>query len=312
MQIVKGVKKRPRKVLLYGTHGIGKTTWAAQAGNVIVLATEDGQGDVGCDRTPLLKNLGSVNAWLSDLGTQPHDYRWLAFDTLDWLEKLIFAEVCQTHGKKNIEDIGYAKGYTFALTHWEMILRSLEHLMETRQMGVILLAHSRIVKIEEPELDSYNKYEPDLDKRSCGMLQEWCDEVFFARYRVNTVSKDEGFNRERVRVIGQTGDRLVYTCEGPGYFAKRRISMPDQVPLDFSHYLAAIKQAYSGAAAVPANPSTPPAAYSTPAATVSNGAPDAPQTANQLLEGAFADMGNIAGIVNNGSSKEPAPEWAAV
>ncbi len=47
-------------------------------------------------------------------------------------------------------------------------------------MGVILLAHARIVKVEEPELDSYNKYEPDLDKRSCGMLQEWCDEVLFA------------------------------------------------------------------------------------------------------------------------------------
>ena len=82
-------------------------------------------------------------------------------------------------------------------------------------MGVILLAHSRIVKVEEPELDSYNKYEPDLDKRSCGMLQEWCDEVLFARYRVNTLKTDEGFNRERTRVIGQAGDRLVYTCEGP-------------------------------------------------------------------------------------------------
>ncbi len=114
-------------------------------------------------------------------------------------------------------------------------------------MGVILLAHSRIVKVEEPELDSYNKYEPDLDKRSCGMLQEWCDEVLFARYRVNTLKSDEGFNRERTRVIGQAGDRLVYTCEGPGYFAKRRIPMPHAIPLDFGQYVAYIKQAYAGA-----------------------------------------------------------------
>ncbi len=64
---------------------------------------------------------------------------------------------------------------------------------------------------------------------------------------MNTLKTDEGFNRERTRVIGQAGDRLVYTCEGPGYFAKRRIPMPDAIPLDFGHYLAYIKQAYAGA-----------------------------------------------------------------
>jgi hypothetical protein len=219
---------------------------------------------------------------------QPHDYRWVCVDTLDWLERIIFASVCMEHSKKNIEDIGYAKGYTFALTHWEFILKSFEHLIATRNMGVILLAHARIVKIEEPELDSYNKFEPDLDKRSCGMLQEWCDEVFFARYRVNTISKDEGFNRERVRVVGQAGDRLVYTCEGPGYFAKRRIAMPDQIPLDFSHYLACIKQAYGGATVAQQYPRTPVRDMATGNSPANIISPESP--------------GDIAGIVNNGHS----------
>ena len=317
MQVIKGIKKRPRKVLLYGTHGIGKTTWAAQAGNVIVLATEDGQGDVGCDRTPVLRDLGSVNAWLSDLGAQPHDYRWVAIDTLDWLERLIFKAVCEVKGKANIDDIGYAKGREFALTHWDYILRSLEHLIASRNMGVILLAHSRIVKVEEPELDSYNKYEPDLDKRSCGMLQEWCDEVLFARYRVNTLKSDEGFNRERTRVIGQPGDRLVYTCEGPGYFAKRRIPMPDAMPLDFGHYLAYIKQAYGGArpAGVPPatlTPAAPPASATPPTETAAP-APSTPPTAASALAAQWEERNpgaNIAGLINDGSSKMPSPEWA--
>lgn len=303
MKVIKGVKKRPRKVLLYGTHGIGKTSWAAQAGNVIVLDTEGGGGDVGCDRTPVLRDLGSVNAWLSDLAMQPHDYRWVAVDTLDWLERLMFKAVCESKGKTNIDDIGYAKGREFALTHWDFVLRSLEHLMVSRNMGVILLAHARIVKIEEPELDSYNKYEPDLDKRSCGLLQEWCDEVFFARYRVNTVSKDMGFNRERIRVVGQAGDRLVYTCEGPGYFAKRRIAIPDSIPLDFSAYLACIKQAYSAAMPLMEQPAV--------AASSSNGETTTEQpTADQLADGTTPAAGNVAGLINNGSSKDPSPEWA--
>ena len=251
MQVIKGINKGPRKVLLYGTHGIGKTTWAAQAGAVYVIATEDGQGDVGCDRSHLCRDLAAVTAELSDLATTSHDYKWVAIDTLDWLEKLIFAHVSQAKGKHNIDEIGYAKGREFALTHWDHVLAGLQDLINTKRMGVILLAHARIVKMEEPELDSYNKYEPDLDKRSCGMLQEWCDEVFFARYRVNTVKTDEGFNRERTRVIGQAGDRLVYTCGGPGYFAKRRIPMPDAIPLDFRQYVAYIKQAYAARAHPP-------------------------------------------------------------
>jgi hypothetical protein len=292
MQVIKGMKRRPRKVLLYGTHGIGKTTWAGQAGNVIVLATEAGGDDAGADRSPVLRDLGSFNTWLSDLATQPHDYRWVAVDTLDWLEKLIFAAVCQSEGKQSIESIGYAKGYVYALVHWDFILKSLENLIAGRGMGVILLAHSRIIKIEEPDLDSYNKYEPDLDRRSCGLLQEWCDEVFFARYRVNTISKDEGFNRERTRVVGQAGDRMVYTCETPGAFAKRRIRMPNIIPLDFSVYLQAIKDAYGANG----NPAPIPAPVEQkPAESPTEPAPPS---------------GDIAGLINDGSSKHPTPEWA--
>ena len=298
MNVLKGMKKRPRKVLLYGTHGIGKTTWAAQAGKVIVLSTEDGGHDVGCDRTPLLRDLGSVNAWISDLNTQPHDYQWIAIDTLDWLEKLIFAAVCQQQSKKNIEDIGYAKGYVFALTHWEFVLKSLDSLMSTRNMGVILLAHSRIVKIEEPDCDTYTKYEPDLDKRSCSLLQEWADEVFFARYRVSVVTKGEGFDKRGMAIGSQ--ERIIHTCEAPGYFAKRRIAMPDQIPLDFMAYLHFIKQAYSAG-----SPAVAPAVTVEVAKEVV--LPTAPSSATVVHQPV---TGSISGLIQDGSSKMPTPEWA--
>jgi len=287
MQIVKGIKKRPRKVLLYGTHGVGKTTWAAQAGKVIVLSTEDGGGDVGCDRTPLLKDLGSVNACLSDLITQPHDYQWACIDTLDWLEKLIFSTVCREKGIKNIEDVPYAKGYKLALTHWDFIIHSLDHLMAARDMGIILLAHTRIIKIEDPQTDTYTKHEPDLDKNICNHLQEWVDEVFFARHKIATAAKDAGFGKERVREIS-LNERIVYTSENSGFYAKRRIPMDDEMPLDFSHYMAAILSAYAGKPVAPVVP-------------VASAAPIEP-------------AGDIAGIVTNGHSKpqtEPTPEWAS-
>ena len=275
--VIRGPRRAPRRVLLYGTHGIGKSTWASKAPSPIFLATEDGLNDLGCDRTPVLKRLGDVNSWISDLLVQHHEYHTVVVDTLDWLERLIFNQVAAEREKKNIEEIGYGKGYGFALSHWDFLLNSFNHLRD-RGIAVILLAHARIVKIEPPDADSYSRYEPDLHKSVSPFLQEWADEVLFASYHIDTVQKEEGFDRTRTRAIG-TGDRIVYTCERPTHLAKRRIFMPDILPLDFSAYAACLT-ASPAAAAPMVEPQS-----------------DAPEKANGNGDG------NIAGVVVDGSSK---------
>ncbi|MFZ5828808.1 MAG: hypothetical protein ACOY3P_01905, partial [Planctomycetota bacterium] len=91
------------------------------------------------------------------------------------------------------------------------------------------------------------RHEPDLHKSGSPLLQEWCDEVLFARYRVDTVSKDAGFGKDRVRAVG-TGDRIVWTCERPTHVAKRRVPLPDVISLDFSEYAKHLSAAYTPAA----------------------------------------------------------------
>ena len=39
--------------MLYGTHGIGKSTFASCAPKPIFLQTEDGLGEIDCDKFPL-------------------------------------------------------------------------------------------------------------------------------------------------------------------------------------------------------------------------------------------------------------------
>ena len=270
MKIIKGIVKRPRRVLLYGTHGIGKSTWAASAPSPIFLTTEDGLSDIGVDRTPLLKDLGAFNNWVSDLLTQTHEYRTVVVDTLDWLERLIFNDVAQSAGKDSIEDFGYGKGYGLALTQWEFVLKSLGYLRD-KGMAVILLAHARIVKVEPPDRDSYTRYEPDLHKSVSPMLQEWVDEVLFATYKMDVKQSNEGFNKKRGQAIGD-GERVVCTCEKPTHLAKRRVQMPDEIPLKFAAYANYLKSAK----------------------------PEANGNGNGNGHAA-----NIAGMVTNGSSKQP-------
>jgi hypothetical protein len=239
-QIQSGRQPRPRRVMLYGTHGIGKSTFGSMAETPIFIQTEDGLGEIDCDKLPMATRYDEVLDALSELYSEKHDYRTVVIDSLDWLERLIFAEVCAKRGVESIEDIGYAKGYTFALTQWREILEGLDALRNERDMQVILIAHSRIEKFDNPETESYDRYVPRLNKHASALIQEWCDEVLFATYRVHTRHTDEGFNRKRTQGIG-TGERIIRTTERPAHVAKNRLSLPDEIPLDYRVYAAFLR-----------------------------------------------------------------------
>src|SRR5690606_30134345 len=148
----------------------------------------------------------------------------VAIDSADWLEQLIWADVCKKRGVESIEDIGYGKGYNFALKQWRDVIDGLEALRNERGMGIILIAHAKIERFENPETDTYDRYVPRLHKTAAALLQEFCDEVLFACYRVHATLKDEGCGRRRAQGIG-TGERILRTTERPAHVAKNRLNL---------------------------------------------------------------------------------------
>lgn len=226
--------------MVYGVHGVGKSTFGAMAEKPIFIQTEEGINDLEADRFPVATRYGDVLGALSALYSDEHEYQTVVIDSLDWLERLIWAEVCSKRGVESIEDIGYAKGYVFALTQWREVISGLDALRNERGMQIILIAHARIEKFDNPETESYDRYVPRLNKHASALVQEWCDEVLFATYRVHTKHTDEGFNRKRTQGIG-TGERIVRTTERPAHVAKNRLSLPDEFPLDYRLYAAFVR-----------------------------------------------------------------------
>ncbi|KPK68886.1 MAG: oxidoreductase [Acidithiobacillales bacterium SM23_46] len=241
MQQIQGKPPRaPRRTLFYGIHGIGKSTFGSMAEKPIFVQTEDGLGEINCKRFPLAHRYNDVLMALGELYTESHEYRTVVIDSLDWLERLIWAQVCQNRGVESIEDIGYAKGYTFALTQWREVLAGLEALRNEREMMIILIAHAKIERFENPETEGYDRYSPRLHKTASAIVQEWCDEVLFATYKVLTRKVDEQFGRAQHRGIG-TGERIIRTTERPAHVAKNRLSLPDEIPLDYRVYAALLR-----------------------------------------------------------------------
>lgn len=237
----RGRRPAPRRVMLFGTQGIGKSTFGSAAPNPIFLPTEDGLGEIDCHSFPLLESFDQAIQAISELYAEQHDYQTVVVDSLDWLERLIWAEVCRKRNVTNIEDIPYAKGYVFAIDLWRQFLDGLAALRNDRQMTIVLIAHSKIEKFEDPEHESYDRYSPRLNKHASAVIQEWCDEVLFATYRVLTKQTDEGFNRTRTQGVG-TGERILRTAERPAHVAKNRLNLPDELPLDWDAYAQHINQ----------------------------------------------------------------------
>jgi hypothetical protein len=250
--VIVGKTAKPRRIVLYGVKGIGKSTWAAGAPTPIFLQCEEGLEDIGAARFPKAGSFGEVLTRFEQLCKDKHEYRTVAVDSLDGLQDLIFQEVCKDKGVENIEDIGYAKGYTFALDYWKQVLDCLDYLRDERGMNAVLIAHAQIVKFEDPEQANYDRWTLQLHKHATAHITQWADEVFFATYRILINKEKSGFGKEKARGIG-TGERLIKTTERPSAVAKNRLDMPEEIPFPkaggWDLYVKYIEAHHGGAAA---------------------------------------------------------------
>ena len=155
--LVKVRADNPPRLLFYGDAGIGKTTLASEFPDAIFLQVEDGTPDgVELSSFGLLSAFGDVMDAINTIYEQNIPFRTLVLDSVTAMQRLVFAETCargDEHGKakENIEDFGYGKGYVYAQRIWQELLDALMDLRRDLGMTIILIAHSKVSKFDDPE-----------------------------------------------------------------------------------------------------------------------------------------------------------------
>lgn len=228
--------KAPR-IMLYGPHGLGKTTFGANAPDPIFILTEDGLGQIEANHFPVATTYQEVLDAVGTLVVEEHSFKTVVIDSLDWLENIIMRDLEEKHDAK---ELAYGRGAVMAADYWRNILEGLAVLRDQKGMSIILLAHAEIKRFDSPEVEPFDRYQPKLQARSSALIQEWCDCVFFCNYKTIVKKEDVGFNKTVSRGI-TTGDRLIYTNEKPAYYAKNRFSLPDAIPLAWQAFQEAIQ-----------------------------------------------------------------------
>ena len=237
--ITKGREQQPPRIMIYGSEGGGKSTFAALAPNPVFVQTEDGLSEIDCSKFPLAKSFDDVVLQLQAVRDEQHDYGTVVIDSLDWLERLVWDRVCADYGVKSIEkaDGGYGKGYVHALTYWRQIVSLLNDIRARKGMAVILIAHAAVERFEDPEHAAYDRYTPRIHKKACSLICEWVDAVLFASRRLRVDST----TGKAAPVGADGGERILRTNGSPACIAKNRFGLPTELPLSWAAFVEALK-----------------------------------------------------------------------
>lgn len=233
--VTKGKIDKPLRVCIFGTPGVGKTSFAAAAPRPIFLCSEDGTSHLDVERFPQPASWQDVLDAITALLHDDHPYKTLAIDTLDWLEPLCHQRVAQEARVSDIEQIGFGKGYIAAVTHWRALLSRLDTLVRTRRMNIVLIAHAVIKRIDDPQVGAFDRYRIPLHEKSADVIREWVDALLFARHEVRTVERN-GKTRGM-----SSGARLLHTTWTAAYDAKNRFDLPETLPLSWEDFEAAVR-----------------------------------------------------------------------
>lgn len=232
---IKESRMGPPRLVIYGPEGVGKTTLAAQLRKPVFVAAEDGLPNGLAALRPT--NYAEVLECIEVLLREDHGYQNVVLDSTTivepWLHDHVVATVPHEKGHmvKNLIAYGFNKGYDHAVREWQNLLAGFNALRDLKGMGVCLIAHMALERVENPETDPYDKFQIKVQKKAAGTLCEWADAVLFVNQKVAAVKAGESRSgEERKRAVGN-GDAVIYTTSRPAWQAKNRYRMPREIPL---------------------------------------------------------------------------------
>lgn len=242
-------KTKANLIILYGPGGVGKTTLGTQARAPLFIPFENGLiAHDGVARTPKPQTVAHLLEMIRELGETEHDYRTLVIDSLDWLEPIVWADVCAENGVTDIEGFGYGKGYVKALQVWQRIFNGLKWLRDTKGMNIFLICHEEVQQVTDPVHGDHLRSTLKLHKKAAALAREACDIIAYCAVEHNMITGKDGAMR------AVKGDHVMYLTAAPGHAAKCRYAgMPDKLPLSWP----AFTQAFISATTQPTAEPTP-------------------------------------------------------
>lgn len=238
----RGIIECPHRVLIYGGEKCAKSSFAASAPGAIFMGRDDGTEHLDIARMPRPRNWKDVLAGTISLIEEPHDYKTLVVDPVNWLEPMLHNEITEGTGD-SIEawNNGYGRGYDAACDKWrawlEMISRGI---WKKRQMHVILVAHAKQTNFKDPSGLDWKRWGLAMaNDRISDVFRQWVDSILFLKREAYGTVVDA--KTKRVKAAGD-GALIAHTRWNAAYDAGNRWDLEPEIPIGWSSYVEAVEE----------------------------------------------------------------------
>lgn len=213
-----------RTIVIYGPPKVGKSTLAAEMGNVFFLDTEGGLTDLEVFKEPV-SDWPTFLEWCAAIAAQPKQYDAACIDTFDMLALYCTNYTNNKLGIAHESDADWGKGWKMANQEFT---RALAKLASLPDLGLILIGHSKDVEIKTRNA-TYNKSVPSLSGQLKDTVINMADLILFCDFE----DDEEGERR-----IIRTKPSRYWDAGERG----KKPRLPDTLPLDYQ----ALKTAWYG------------------------------------------------------------------
>jgi hypothetical protein len=250
----------PNRYILHAGEKWGKTSFAAQTPKPIFIQS---RGETGLDplidagRIKETPHFPEAQDWTELLGCiqvlidETHEHKTLVIDTLNGAERLCHEFICLRDFGGDWGDKGFAsyqKGPEVALSEWRSFLGMLDQLRNKKRMTVFALCHTKVAAYRNPSGADYDRFQPDMDKRTWALTAKWSDVILFGNFEdtVTAIKENKRTGEQKGKGVGG-GTRIMYTEKTATYDAGNRLGLPAEIEMGesavtaWANFTAAVK-----------------------------------------------------------------------
>lgn len=234
----------PPRTMIYGSPGIGKSTFGCSAVEPVFIPTEAGVENMDVARFPVAATLADFLASLKSVASGDHDYKTVVIDTVNGLMDLYYNDRKSTADFRNYG--GFAGWREVAQSIKTDVLTLLDQ-CQRRGMYVILLAHTGTFKRKNPLGDDVETAGPSIPKWVWEVVQGWLDVIGRAEYVFVTTGGKKGARAkaetvEEIENGVRVKQRRLYFAGGIEQDAKARVGyeLPGDMPFSWEDFARAL------------------------------------------------------------------------
>lgn len=251
----------PPCIVVYGGPGIGKTAFSigsdqssdytvGKDSHLLINVDFRGADRLTCNRVTdaighPITSLSDIKEIFRNLAEADHGFDWIVFDDLTTIEEILVQEVCKEHGVDELKKIDYGRGYELARSKWLLFFEMIKQLQSLKQIGAILIGHTKVDTQKDPMTESYSRHDLQLDKRSKEIIKKSVDLIGFARRKTFTKNVDDKFGKKESVAVGKSTRVITFAPDIEGFESKDRFGLPEEILLDWSVFKEELKKSLS-------------------------------------------------------------------